>query len=478
MFKAIQSLYANVSYAVKVNSNLTSWFDISRGVKQGCKLSPTLFQIYINDLVEDINKLNCGIQINGKTSSVLLFADDIALISRSEADLQRMLSLVDNWCRKWRLSINASRTKIIHFRFKGKTRSQFNFKCGNHTVEYTEEYKYLGLWLNEHLDYNMTVKHISRSSARALGALTAKFYQCGGMSYSVFTKLYESLVVPVSTYASSIWGIKSYKDINAIQIRAAKTFLGLNKTSSNDAAKGDIGWPSTYARQLGEVSRLQARLSNMTNSRITKAIHTFSKGRQKSLEKQISKVFEQYNMSYNYKDINSKPAVKQHVKEVIKKVDNVEQQAWIDRIWDDRKNVLNGNKLRLFRLHKERIMADPYVIQDMPRCYRQSLAKFRCGSLPLLIESGRYQGLTLQERTCKFCAKDQIEDEKHALLECDLYDDLRYDLLKHMRDTEPAFNTMPLLARFCTILSTDTVQFILAKYIYLMFKRRKLHDAF
>ena len=82
-----------------------------------------------------------------------------------------MLTLVDNWYRKWRLSINVSKTKIIHFRFKGKMRSQFDFKCGNHTLEYTEECKYLGLWLNEHLDYKMTVKHISRSSSRALGAL-------------------------------------------------------------------------------------------------------------------------------------------------------------------------------------------------------------------------------------------------------------------------------------------------------------------
>ena len=48
MLKAIQSLYQNVSYSVKVNGHLTPWFNITKGVKQGCTLSPTLFQVYIN----------------------------------------------------------------------------------------------------------------------------------------------------------------------------------------------------------------------------------------------------------------------------------------------------------------------------------------------------------------------------------------------------------------------------------------------
>ena len=61
MFQAIQSLYDKVSYAVKVNGKLTSWFTVNKGVKQGCNISPTLFQVYINDLVEEINALNCGV---------------------------------------------------------------------------------------------------------------------------------------------------------------------------------------------------------------------------------------------------------------------------------------------------------------------------------------------------------------------------------------------------------------------------------
>ena len=65
MFHAVKSLYNNVKCAVKVNDVITPFLDVSLGVKQACRLSPTLFAIYINDLAEEIKALNCGIEIGG-----------------------------------------------------------------------------------------------------------------------------------------------------------------------------------------------------------------------------------------------------------------------------------------------------------------------------------------------------------------------------------------------------------------------------
>ena len=78
---AIQSLYSDLRCTVCVNNDLTSWFDVEAGVKQGCILSPTLFSVYINDLTERINSLNCGINIDDNRISILLYTDDIALIA-------------------------------------------------------------------------------------------------------------------------------------------------------------------------------------------------------------------------------------------------------------------------------------------------------------------------------------------------------------------------------------------------------------
>lgn len=76
-----------------------------QGVKQGCKISPTLFAIYINDLANDVNALKCGIQLNNSHVLILLDADGIALFAPDEEKLQRILNTVHAWCRKWRLIV-------------------------------------------------------------------------------------------------------------------------------------------------------------------------------------------------------------------------------------------------------------------------------------------------------------------------------------------------------------------------------------
>ena len=58
---ALKALYSKVDCAVDVNCDLTEWFDVSCGVKQGCILSPTLFAMFIDDLVDCLKEQECGV---------------------------------------------------------------------------------------------------------------------------------------------------------------------------------------------------------------------------------------------------------------------------------------------------------------------------------------------------------------------------------------------------------------------------------
>ena len=90
-YKAIRAMYNNTRAIVKVNQMFSSWFDTRFGVIQGDTLSPTLFIIFLNDLVTDIENLHCGIETDEFSLSVLFYADDIVIISENEDNMQIVL---------------------------------------------------------------------------------------------------------------------------------------------------------------------------------------------------------------------------------------------------------------------------------------------------------------------------------------------------------------------------------------------------
>jgi len=98
------------------------------------------------------------------------------------------------------------KTKIMHFRKSSVERTTHQFTLGDKDVSYSENYRYLGMELNETLDYTRSVDVLSGASGRALGALTSRYYATNGLHYSTYTKLYCNLVEPVMDYAAAIWG--------------------------------------------------------------------------------------------------------------------------------------------------------------------------------------------------------------------------------------------------------------------------------
>ncbi len=111
IYKCIKAMYNHPMACVKVNDNITQLFDISSGAREGDYLSPTLFGLFINDLISEVKHLNLGININDIIISIFAFADDIVIITQNQKELKHIFDCVENWCRKWRLNVNAVKNK-------------------------------------------------------------------------------------------------------------------------------------------------------------------------------------------------------------------------------------------------------------------------------------------------------------------------------------------------------------------------------
>ena len=226
----LQSLYSNVECSVRINGVCTEWFPVKIGLKQGCILSPVLFNLYINGLVERLKRSGLGVSVDGLKVALLIYADDLAILAESEEDLKAMLNELHKWSEEFAMDVNVEKTKIVHFRRGPATpRTEEVFLYGMKPIQVVSQYRYLGLVLTECLDWSVTAKYVAQASQRALGLLIAKSKAHGGLPYTVFTKLYDALVQPIMDYGAAIWGHKPHSCIQAVQNRAMRFHLGVGR---------------------------------------------------------------------------------------------------------------------------------------------------------------------------------------------------------------------------------------------------------
>ena len=110
----LAKLYKKQLAEVKVAGALSEWFRLKKGVRQGCVLSPYLFNILEEIMMkETFDGFQDGLQIGGRMITNLRYADDIILLATSEAELQELVNRLDRVSRKYSLLINVDKTKVM-----------------------------------------------------------------------------------------------------------------------------------------------------------------------------------------------------------------------------------------------------------------------------------------------------------------------------------------------------------------------------
>ena len=132
----LKNIYKNNMGAMKINKKLTNFFKHEKGVRQGDPLSPMLFNIYINDLFNEIDKDNpVYVTLNEMDRiSSLMFADDFILISTSKSGLQKSLNALQKYTKKWKVEINYKKSKCITFS-KSNHKEKHQFTINNQILQ-------------------------------------------------------------------------------------------------------------------------------------------------------------------------------------------------------------------------------------------------------------------------------------------------------------------------------------------------------
>ena len=111
----LRNLYAGQEATVRTGRGTTDWFQIGKGVRQGCMLSPCLFNFYAEYIMGNagLEETQAGIKIAGRNINNLRYADDTTLMAESEEELKSLLVKVKEENEKVGLKLNIQKTKIM-----------------------------------------------------------------------------------------------------------------------------------------------------------------------------------------------------------------------------------------------------------------------------------------------------------------------------------------------------------------------------
>jgi len=216
-----KSYLTNRRQFISVTGTNSDERNVDYGVPQGSVLGPLLFLVYINDLHKSL-----------KYCSAIHFADDTSLIHKNKC-LEEMqenvnfdLENLNNWLIANKISLNANKTEIILFRnHRKKISFNMEIKIGEKVIEMSDVVKYLGIYIDKHLNWKYHVQSTRTKLSRAVGML-AKIRHY--VPKSTLRVIYHSIFTSHLMYGSQIWGQNLDCNFNCIISQQNKAMRIIN----------------------------------------------------------------------------------------------------------------------------------------------------------------------------------------------------------------------------------------------------------
>lgn len=421
LFKSITSIYHTVKSAVRFkNPNSTGrLFDSTLGVKQGCVLSPQLFLLFINELAGEINKIGKhGIQLipNGPEIYLLLFADDLVLVSHSPTGLQNQLNALGEQTTRMGLNVNQEKTKIMVFRKGGYLAKREKWSFLDKPLEVVNSYKYLGIEFSTRLSINNMVSPLINNAKKVCYEVIRymKAIQCQDLD--VFLSIFNTKIQPIILYGSEVWGVYIQDEIERVHTFALKRFLQVSVHSSNTILYGETGrHPLSINAKVNSI-RYWTKLQNLPDSRFAKQaylmqLNMLDEG-YKNWVDNIKTLLIKANLSNTWEQPPPQDnSVKDDVREYLKH-DFVKE-------WGDK--LSTREELATYRHIKTQFGRENYLSSLTFKPYRDAFIKFRLGVSPILTHINKY---TNKPTICPLCLLEP-EGELHFLLICEKLEQLR-----------------------------------------------------
>ena len=214
---------------VAINDKMSSTRSVNMGVPQGSILGPCLFLLYVNDMYKSSNL------------DFIHFADDTTIVATDESEqelfikVNRELTSVDRWLRVNRLSLNLKKTKHMIVTNKAIL-GRWKVKIRRKVIKKVDCIKFLGVMLDNRLNFDRHALYISGKVARAVGVINRVSYH---LPFSLLVNLYKSIIYPHLIYCIPVWGRPGSVGVARIQRIQVRALRVITKYEANHRAVTD-----------------------------------------------------------------------------------------------------------------------------------------------------------------------------------------------------------------------------------------------
>ena len=151
---------------------------------------------------------------------------DLIILSRSKLGLQNCLNMLSSYCNSWMLKINPKKTKIMIFQRCTK-KCDYIFHIGNEIIDIVQNYTYLGTCLSFSGNFTLSLEHLRQKALHAFFSLR-RHIDFNKLKPSLACKIFDSMISPILTYNSEVWGAYVKSDFKSSDSSAIRKKLIYN----------------------------------------------------------------------------------------------------------------------------------------------------------------------------------------------------------------------------------------------------------
>ncbi len=458
VFEIIRTIYEEDMMSVKIGNKFSKPFKPNKGVRQGCVLSPNLFNIFLSDIQATFDKCGHNIKLGSTEISSLLWADDILLLSTSKEGLQAKLNNLADYCKENKLDVNTDKTKVMIFSKTGRLlKDKFYFK--KETLENVREYKYLGFIVTPSGEIRTGLQDLRNRALKALTKIRKALGTHFHYNISNSIHLFNYMVKPILLYCSDYWGcLKQPKNnpIEKLYLSFCKQLLGVRKSTNTSGVLLELGLIpiNIYATKASIKNWERIRKSKCTQLLKDAYMESVASGLPWSTS--IKDIFTTNNMLQLYRMQGEPKNTRSNT--IFTRLKNLFEQAALN-------DIKESSKLNFYSLLKTTTGREGYLTDIKNVKHRHALTRLRLSSHLLTIETGRHKKIQKDERICPLC-NNGIEDETHFLIQCPSYE--------QMRGTFPPITTTDDDLQKSVAILAKGDQKLVAKFIYEAFAHRDI----